>query len=78
MVDDVKDRRLHQLGFHDRGDDLQEGLLGEDHRALRDGVDIAAEMESAEIMEEIFAEDPQASEIIHILVGKVQILDVTR
>ena len=76
MVDDVQDGCLHQLGLHDGGDDFDQGLLRKDHASLGDGVDISAEMEAAQILKKIFAENTQASQIIYIVIRKIQVLDI--
>ena len=41
VVDDVQNRGLHELCFHDRRDHLDQRLPREDHRSFRDGIDIA-------------------------------------
>ena len=68
MVDDVQDRGLDKLRLHDRSDDLHKGFLREDHAALRDGVDVSAEMKAAQILEEVFAEDTQAAQVVYIII----------
>ena len=76
VVDDVKDRSLHELGLHDRRNDLDERLAREDQRSLRDRPDVAGELELREIVEEVFIEDAESGQVIDILLGKVQFLDV--
>src|SRR5699024_393811 len=74
--DDRQDRGLHELCLHDRRDYFDQRFAGEDDAPLGDRIDIPAEVESAQVMEEIFAEDPESAQIIHILIRKVQILDI--
>ena len=73
MVDDVQDRGLHKLRFHDRRDDLYDRFSGKDHSSFRDGIDIAGETEGAEIFQEILLKDVKPSQIINILFGKMKI-----
>ena len=50
MVEDRQNSGLHELGLHDRSDDLDQRLPGEDNGAFRDGVDIAGEMKAFQVL----------------------------
>ena len=76
VIDDRQDRSLHKLCLHDRSDDFDQRFPGEDYAAFRDSVDITAEVESAQVVKKIFAEDAEPSQIVHIFIRKVQILNV--
>ena len=76
VVDDVEDRGLNKLGFHDGRNDLYHGLSGEHKGALRNSVDTSGEMEIGKICEKIFLEDAQAAQIFDILVAEVKLFDV--
>ena len=76
VIDDIEDRGLHQLRLHDRRDDLDDGLAGEDQGTFRQCVDAAGEFELRQVREEILVENIQAAQIFDILFGEVQLLDV--
>ena len=68
MVDNVQDRGLNKLRLHDRSDHFHKRFLREDHAALRDRVDISTEVKAAQILEEVFAEDTKAAQIVYIII----------
>ena len=51
-VDEVEERRLDELRVEDRPPHPDEGLVGEDDRALGDGVDVAAQAQLAQLAQE--------------------------
>ena len=61
MIDDIQDRRLNKLCFHDRSNHFQKRFLRKYDCSLRDGIDVTAEVEAAQIMKEIFFEDSKTS-----------------
>lgn len=76
VVDDVEHRRLDELGLEDRGLDAQQGFVGEDHRALGHGVDLAREAEVLQVVEELLVKQVQRAQIGDVLRVKVQVFDV--
>ncbi len=59
-VDEVEERRLYELRVEDRPPHADEGLVGEDDRALGHGVDVTAEAELAELAQEGRVEERSA------------------
>ena len=73
MINDIQDRCLYELCFHNRGNDLNERFFWKDYRSFGNSINISRKVEASEIVQEIFAEDPQTPEIIHILISEIQI-----
>ena len=73
-------RRLDQLGLHGRRRHANEGLVGEDRRALADGPDVAGEVKTREIL----IEEPrrhalkirQSAEVLDLFGLETQLLEV--
>ena len=53
---------------------LISGSLGKTMKAFRDGVDIAGENESFQVLQKILIKNFKTAEIFHILLGKTEIL----
>ena len=68
---------LNELGLDGRGPDHHQRLLGEHRRPLRHGVDVAGEPEVRQILQKLLAEQVPPTEILNVLRGEVQVLDVT-
>ena len=76
VVDNVQDCRLHQLRLHDGSNDLYQRFPGKYNSPLRNGIDIAGEMEIRKIRKEILLKNPESGKIVNILRGKVQLPDI--
>ena len=76
MVDNIQDCRLHELRFHDGSDDLYDRFLRENNGPFGNRVNISAEMKTAQIVEKVFAENPQFSQIVNIFIGKMKVLNI--
>ena len=76
MVDDVEQRRLHQLRLDHGRAHAHDGLGGEDDRALGHGVDVAREPEILQEVEEALVKRIQAAQVRDVLRGEVQAADV--
>ena len=61
MIDDIQDRCLNKLRFHNRSNHFQKRLLRKYDGSLRDGIDITTEVETAQIMKEVFFKNPKTS-----------------
>ena len=75
VVEGVEHRRLQELSFDERTLDLQDGLMGEDDCALRDGLDGAGRPEIAQIVEKGGIEGAQPGQIVQVLLGETQVVD---
>ena len=73
VVYNIQDSRFHKLGLHNRRDYLDKGLPGKDHGSLRDGINIPCKLKVAQIVKKILREQACASEVVHILLFKVEI-----
>ncbi len=77
-VDEVEQRRLHELGVEDRAAHAHERLVGEHHRALGHRVDVALQAQKGELGEEARVEDrpavvaAQRGEVIDVLSREVE------
>ena len=76
MVDDIEDRRLHELCFHDRSNDLYHGLSGEHKGSFGNSVDRACEVEVGKIGEEILVKDAESAKIIDVLFAEMKFFDI--
>ena len=76
VVDGQQGERLDQLRLDGRCADHHQRLLGEHGRTLRNGVDIAGEVEVPQIVQKLLAEQVSPAEIGDVLLGEVQVLDV--
>ena len=76
MVDGEEGEGLDELRLDRRGANHHQRLLGEHGRALGDGVDVAGEAEVLQIRKKFLGEHIAAAEVLNILVGEVQVLDV--
>ena len=62
VVDDIQDRRLYQLCFHNGSNNLYKGLSWEDYGAFWNGIDITGEMEILQVIQKILLKDAKASQ----------------
>ena len=76
MVDDVQYSRLYKLGFHNRRNNFKQRFLWKYNGSFRNRIDISAEMESAQVLQEVLAEYTQASQIIYVFIGEIQIFNI--
>ena len=76
MVDDIEDRGLHQLRFHDRSDDLEKRFLRENHSSFRDRPDIARETEVQKVFQKVLVKCPRGAQIINIILVEAKSLHV--
>ena len=76
MVDDIEDRCLHELCFHDRSNDLYHGLSGEHKGSFGDRVDRAGEAEFRKIREEILVKDAEPAQIIDVFFAEMELFDI--
>ncbi len=67
---------LDKLGLDGGGADGENGLPGEDGRALRHRPDVAGKAEVAQIVQKLLAEAALAAQIGDVLLVKVQLLDI--
>src|SRR5690242_1001688 len=65
-MQDVDQPRFNQLRLRLRRDDAENRFAWEKRGALGDGMNLAAEAESAKIIEEVFVESPGALEPIDV------------
>ena len=65
---------LHELRLRDRGDDADHGLVGEKHRSLGEGVQIAGEAQSGEMIEESSGKSSRPIKVGNLLFRKTQVL----
>ena len=78
-VDHVQERGLQQLGLEDGTLYADEGLVGEDDRALRDGIDVAREAQRLQVVQEDGVEEGptiaavERREVGHVLGGKAEV-----
>jgi len=61
-MQDIDQARFGELRLRQRRGDAQDRLVGKEHRAFRHGVDVAAEAEVGEIIEQVVAEPAGAPE----------------
>ena len=76
MVEDQQYIGLDKLGLNGRGPDGEDGLPGEDGRALGDRPDVTGELKMQQILQKRFGKDALSAQKIHILGRKAQILNV--
>ena len=68
VIDYIQNCRFHQLGFHDRGHDLDKRLMRKNDRSFRNRVDIAGEAEIMQIIEEVFVKHMKAAQVADIFI----------
>ncbi len=71
----VHDQRLDELRLGDWRQHLQDGLIGEHHRAFRHGIDVACEAERLQPLEERLRELPQRPEVGDVVAAEAQPLE---
>ena len=76
MIQHVEDCCLDELCLLDRRDDLEHRLTREDDGSLRDSPDITCEVEARKVIEEVFVKYIEALQVLNIIIGKMQVLDV--
>lgn len=76
MVQDQQNIGFDQLRLDRRRTHREDGLLGEDGRALRDGENVAREAEALKIFEEALVEELSAAQVGDVLRGEMKVLNV--
>ena len=76
MVDEVEQRRFDQLRLHDGRAHAQERLIREHDRALGHAVDFPREAQRAQHVEKILVKEVQRPQIIEVLLGKMELIDI--
>ena len=76
MIQHVEDSRLNELSLLDRRNDLEHWLTREDNGSFRDSPDITCEVEARKIIQEVFIKYIEALQVLNIIIGKMQVLDV--
>ena len=76
VVDGQQDHGLHQLTLDDRAADGQDRLVREHDGAFLHGPDVAGELEVCQIIQEALIEAALAAEILDVLLGKFQVIQV--
>ena len=76
MVQGQQGVGLHQLGLDQGAPDGDDRLVGEDWGPLRNGPDVAAEPEVPEVLEKPFPKASPAPEVVQVLLGKAEVLEV--
>ncbi len=75
QVDDVEQAALGELRLRQRRGDAQDRLVGEEHGALRHGVDVAGEPEAAQTLEQAGGESALARQPFDLGLGERQRLE---
>ena len=76
VVDDVQERRLHQLRLEDGRGHADQRLAREHDGALRHGVHVAVEFKVAKLVQEVLVEDAQAPQVAQRLLVEAQVLQI--
>ena len=76
MVDAQQHHGFHKLGLDGRPAHGDNGLPGEDGRALGNGPHVAGECKIPQVFQEFLAEDMFGVEVLDVLLGEGQVLQV--
>ena len=76
MIDDVQDRSLNKLCFHDRCNDLNKRFSWKYDSSLRDCINITGKMKAAQIFQKIFFKNMKTSEVIDVFRAEMKIFDI--
>ena len=76
MVDGKQGEGLNELRLNSRSPDSHQRLPGKHRRSLGDGINVAGEAEVLQIGQELLVKELTAPEILDILLGKVEILNI--
>ena len=76
VIDDIQNSGFYQLGFHNRRDYLHQRLPRKYDGSLRNRIDIAGEMEIAQVFQKVLVEELQTSQIFDVVLVKGQILNI--
>ena len=74
VVEGDQQQRFQQLALDGGALHRDDGLLGEDGRALGDGPDVAVQGEVAQIVQEFLVEHAGGRQILDVLVGELEVL----
>ena len=74
VVEGDQQQRFQQLALDGGALHRDDGLLGEDGRALSDGPDVAVQGEVAQIVQKLFVEHAGGGQILDVLVGELEVL----
>ena len=76
MVDAEEHHGFYKLGLNGRAPHGDNGLAGEDRRALGDGPNITGKFKVPQIVQKLPAEDMLGMEILNVLLCKAQVLQI--
>ena len=76
VIQNREDCCFNKLGLHDRSHDFQKWFSWKDDASFRNRINISAEMESAQVMKKVFTEQSKTSQVINILIRKIQIFNI--
>jgi len=75
-VDDVEERRFHELGFSEAPFNGKEWFVGKESGPLRWGDDLAAKAKCVQKIEKRHIENPETLQIGDFVIGKLQVFQV--
>jgi len=76
VIDGKKRKGLNELGLNSRSAHRDQGLPGKNRGALGDGVNVAGKAEILQIGQEVLVKELAAPEILDVLLGEVEILNI--